>query len=139
MESLLHRERVDFNVHADDFAAALFNMAAGALAEFGKPHVSLLAELQACGDEHRININAVVALKLKQHIDNSKVAGAPAEDPATIGEKRAGKDLNHARGFFPRSGLHLEGPEGALSCFRGCQGECIHVGFIGIGRRELMG
>ena len=101
---------MNFEIDADDFSAAVFVMAAGALAELGEAQVGELAELEADGDEDGVHLDAALALEFEEHVDQAGVGGAAAEHPASAAQDGAGEGLDEASWLFHRGGPHLQGP-----------------------------
>ena len=114
---------LDLQVDAGNLGAAILLVAAGALAEFGKADVPALAQFQAGGDHHAVNIDAGLPLKLEQHIHGAGIVCSAAENPAATTQDCAGESLDQARRLFDGDGLHLHGPGNAhhLSCVAGWQ------------------
>jgi len=107
------RVGLDLKVDARDFFAAGTGVVAGALAKLGEADVAILAKFQARGDEDAIDIDAVLALKLEEHVDESCVVGSPAQHPASAPENCAGKGLNKAGRLLNGDSLHLHRPGNA--------------------------
>jgi len=106
----IHANSVDFKVDADDLTAALVELAAGALAEFGKAHVRELAQFKARSDQHGVNVYTALPFELKKHVDQAGIAGSAAKNPASITKDGSGKHLQQARRLFGGGCLHLESP-----------------------------
>lgn len=103
-------EAADFQIDADDFAADVIEVAAGALAELGEAQVSELAQLKAGSDQDRIHVDAALAFEFEEHGDDAGVIGSSAQHPSTAAEDGAGQGQNDARGLFEGGGSHLHGP-----------------------------
>ncbi len=88
------RPRLNLQIDADNFLLAIFAHHPRALAEFGKANVGALAELQSCRNQNAVDFQAGVPFKFKQHIDQSGVACAPAQHPASAPENRAGQGFD---------------------------------------------
>ena len=109
----LDGEAVNLEIDADNLAAAVLPMAAGALAELGEAHVGELAEFNPGCDQDGIHIDAVLAFELKEHADESAVAGSAAKDPAAVAEDRAGKRRDQSCRIIHGGCFHLQRPVGA--------------------------
>jgi hypothetical protein len=106
----LHRKRLNFKIDAGNLRTAVSNLAARALAKFGEPDVSALAQFQAGGDQHAVNVDTRLAFKLKQHAHAACVVGAPAQDPAPATQNRPRERLDKPRRLRTGNGLHLHRP-----------------------------
>src|ERR1035437_10956323 len=85
---------LDLQVDAGNIGTALLLVVAGALAEFSKTDVPALAQFQAGGDHHAVNINAGLPLELEQHIHGAGIVCSAAENPAATAEDCAGEGLD---------------------------------------------
>ena len=81
-----HRKGLDFEIDAGDLRAAILLVAAGALAKLGEADVPVLAQFEAGGNEHAVDVEAGLALELEQHAHRAGVAGAAAQNPAAAAE-----------------------------------------------------
>jgi len=132
-------ERSGSPVRCWNLGAAILLVAAGALAEFSKANVTVLAQFQAGGNHHAVNIDAGLPLKLEQHIHGACIVCSAAENPAATTQDSAGEGLDQARGLFCGDGLHLHGPGNVdcMSCILGWQHE-FHTCFIGAGKHSII-
>jgi len=107
-------EGVDFEVYADDLSAAVVVMAFCALAEFGEAEMRELAEFESDRDEDGVDIDAVHAFELEEHIDGAVVVSSTAEDPSAAGKDSAREGVDERIGVAHGCGLRVEGPGKAL-------------------------
>src|SRR5579863_3565471 len=104
------RECLDLELDAGDLSGAVGEMAARTLAQLSETDVAGLAELNARGDDHGVDVDAELALEFKEHGDGAGVAGSAAEHPAAASKDGAGKRLHEVGGLNGRNGLHLHRP-----------------------------
>ena len=60
---------LDLEIDAGDFLSATVPVPARALAELSKADMPVLAQFQSSRDQHAVDINACLPLKLEQHVD----------------------------------------------------------------------
>ena len=106
----LHRKRPDLQIDAGNFVSAIKLVVTSALAQLGKPHVPGLAQLQSGPDQHAVDVDARLPLKLKQHVDRACIVGAAAQHPPSTAEDGAGQRLHQVRRLVGSYSLHLHGP-----------------------------
>jgi len=103
---------LDLQIDAGNLGAAILLVAACTQAEFGKADVPTLAQLQAGGDQHAVNLNAGLALEFKQDGHRTGIVGATAENPAATAKNGSGEGLDQSRGLFDRNSVDLHRPGG---------------------------
>lgn len=106
----LDREGLDLQVDAGYLRAALLGMVAGALAEFGKADMPVLAQFQAGGDQYAVYIYTCLTLKLEEHRDRAGFVRSTAEHPTAATENGTGEGLDQAARLLDGDRLHLQCP-----------------------------
>lgn len=115
---------IDDQVDANDIEGMAGNKVFGAVAEFGQLEMGIATELEAGGDENRVNLNAGGTGKFKVQFGAFGSLGGAGEDPAATGEQRSGKIPNEALRIVgtersklqvPGVGLTVEGKESGVS------------------------
>lgn len=91
---------LDFEIDAGNLFPALRGTKSCALAEFSKTDVTASAKLEARCNQDRVNINTNMPFKFEQHVDCTRVVGAPAQNPATTPQNRAGQSVYQTARFY---------------------------------------
>lgn len=133
------RQGLDFQVHAGDLSGAVAALVSRALAQLGKADVPGLAELDSSGNENAVDIDAGLALELKEQVDGAGVGGAAAQDPSAACEDGASEGADKARRVNLGDCFHLQGPWSWRCLYVRRVGHLwnLTLGFIG-GRRGTM-
>ena len=103
-----------------------------ALAKLSEAYMAVLAEFNASGNKNTVDVDAGLALKFEEQIDDPGVRSAATQDPSTAAKNCTSKSAHQARWFDNGHGLHLKGP---WYCRRPCwillQHFEPHPGYIG--------
>jgi hypothetical protein len=131
---------LDIEIDAYDVASAISRAAACALAEFSQPEVTDVAQVETRGDEYAVDVFAILAFELENHVNGTVVACAAAQNPAAAAQNCSGEDL-HETAWFDVSGCpELQSPRISLLSSR--DSRCVHIahgGFIGRAESSVTG
>ncbi len=93
-------------------------MVARALAELCEANVRRLTELEANRDQDGVDVDAMRAFKLEEHVDVAGVVDSAAEHPSASAKDSASEHPHKSCRFFEGRCFHAQRPR------RGCMGEC---------------